>query len=135
MENNNVCEDVRELEEKYTNGSPVVLGKYVNFDMFETIETILAYLNSKHISGLTDSLGREKPFFNIVIAAVNVWYRATDLDRKNIVLKPTNKANVITAFLANIMVQEWMRKNNFGRFLNEWGRILSQYGSAVSKFV
>ena len=60
------------------------ISEYVEFDMRDTLEKIDAYINSKHISGETDSLGREKPFFNIVNATVNVWYRATDIDRKNI---------------------------------------------------
>lgn len=135
MEENDICSAVREMEQLYVYGAPVPLGKYVEFDMYNIIETIQAYINSRHISGLTDSLGREKPFFNIVTAAVNVWYRATDLDRKNITIKPTRLSNTVVAFLANIVLQEWMRKNNFGVFLNNWGRTLSQYGSAVSKFV
>ncbi len=134
-DNETICSMVREQEQLYTGGSPVVLGKYVNFYMYDTIEKILAYLNSKHISGLQDSLGREKPFFNIVTAAVNVWYRATDLDRKNILIRATDQDETIPAFLANIVVHEWMRKYNFGVFLNDWGRTLAQYGSAVSKFV
>lgn len=130
-----VCEQVRQLESQYTGGYPVVLGKYVTWDMYDTIEKILSYINSKHISGPTDSLGREKPFFNIVTAATNVWYRATDLDRKNILIRASNQEETIPAFLANILVHEWMRENNFGVFLNNWGRTLAQYGSCVAKFV
>ena len=54
---------VRRLESEYTRGS-ITQSKYVNFDMWDTINRIEAYLNSKHTSGETDSLGREKPFFN-----------------------------------------------------------------------
>lgn len=126
---------VRKLETNYTSGTPTKLGKYVDFSMYENVEKITAYLNSKHISGEVDALGREKPFFNIVTAAVNVWYRATDIDRKNILLRSTKRTNVIPTFLANIKLQEWMKKDNFGQFLNEWGRYLAQYGSAVVKFI
>lgn len=111
------------------------ISKYVQFNQYENIERIDAYLNSKHISGETDSLGREKPFFNIVTAAVNIWYRATDIDRKDIKLKATNSKQVLPAFLANIYLQEWMREVNYGMFLNEWGRGLARYGSIVTKFV
>jgi hypothetical protein len=103
--------------------------------MHDTIERIYAYLNSKHISGDKDSLGRPKPFFNIVTAAVNIWYRATDIDRKDIRFIPTSRSSVLLAFVANVILQNWMEKSNFGVFLNKWGRTLAQYGSAVRKFV
>jgi hypothetical protein len=112
-----------------------MLSKYVNFSLAETVDKIDAYLNSKHISGETDSLGREKPFFNIVTAACNIWFRATDLDRKNIKIKATKSSDMIASFLATIHLQNWMQKENFGQFLNDWGRTLSRYGSAVVKFI
>src|ERR1035437_7562315 len=90
---------VRRLESNYIYGTTVV-SKYVSKSMYEDLQKIDAYLNSKHTSGETDSLGREKPFFNIVTAAVNIWYRATDLDRKNIKVKPTKIKDTFMAFLA-----------------------------------
>lgn len=132
--NKSVCELVRKAERDYTTGKTTI-GKYVEFSQYENIEKIDAYLNSKHISGETDSMGREKPFFNIVTGAVNIWYRATDIDRKNIRIKATKQADFIGAFLATIHLQEWMKKDAFGAFLNDWGRSLARYGSSVTKFV
>src|SRR3990167_5979904 len=74
-------------------------SKYVQQSMREDIDTTEAYLSSKHISGDTDYLGREKPFFNIVLAARNIWYRATDIDRKNITIRATKESDEILAFL------------------------------------
>lgn len=125
---------VREMEDNDNRGNTQI-SEYVSFNLRETIETIDAYLNSKHTSGETDSQGREKPFFNIVTSAVNIYYRATDIDRKNITVTATREGNVVAAFLATLKLQEWMRKNNFGMFLNEWGRVLARYGSAVVKFI
>jgi len=125
---------VRKQENDYNN-SDTQISEYVNFSPKETIDKIEAYINSKHISGETDSLGREKPFFNIVTAASNVWYRATDVDRKDIRIKATTSSSHTTALLANAKSKEWMRKSNFGVFLNAWGLTLAQYGSVVSKFV
>lgn len=129
-----ICEIVRDAEDNYIHGTTKI-GEYVDFDMHKTLETIDAYLNSKHISGSQDALGRDKPFFNIVTAAANIWYRATDLDRKDIKFIPTNQASVALAFVANVMLQNWMNDNRFGQFLNDWGRTLARYGSAVVKFV
>lgn len=131
-----VQEIVRQAETNLTSGD-IKLGKYVDFSLYETTERIFAYLNSRFTNGSTDSLGREKPFFNIVTAAVNIWYRATDIDRKDIQVLPDkgNMSNVAAAFIATMLLHEWMKKTQFGVFLNEWGRVLAQYGSAVVKFV
>lgn len=134
MEAQSLPEIVRKAETQYLAGT-TTLGRYVNFSMHDTIETIDAYLNSQHTSGLEDSLGREKPFFNIVIAASNVWYRATDLDRKDIRIIPSQNDQLALAFVATVILQNWMRESRFGVFLNEWGRTLARYGSAVCKFV
>lgn len=131
---NEIAEIVREMETNYTRGDTVI-SKYVNHNMYETISTIEAYINSVHTSGQFDSQGREKPFFNIVVAAANIWYRATDIDRKNIRIKASKSKDTIDALLASAHIQNWMTKENFGQFLNEWGRVLSRYGSAVLEFI
>lgn len=130
-----IQELVRKMEQDYISGSPTTKSKYVTFDQYENINTIDAYFNSKHITGSTDSQGRDKPFFNIVIAAVNIWTRATDIDRKNIKIKANKSSNYLAAFFATLKLQDWMKRNNFGKFLNEWGRTLAKYGSAVVKFI
>jgi hypothetical protein len=125
---------VKERENTYVNGTANI-SKYVDYSQYETISTVEAYLNSKHISGSEDALGREKPFFNVVTSVANIWMRATDIDRKNIKFKATKVKHIIPAFLANIILQDWMKRTNFGSFLNDWGRTLARYGSAITKFV
>jgi hypothetical protein len=134
MAENTIGSLIREIEDNYVDQS-VRSGKYVDFDMHETIEKIHAYLNSRHISGDTDDMGRDKPFFNIVTASTNIWYRATDIDRKNIRIKSTKKEDQLKAFIATIHLQEFMRREAFGSFLNAWGLNLARYGSSVLKFV
>lgn len=134
MNQTSICELVRKAEQDFTKGK-VKVGKYVNWSMHDTLETITAYLNSRHTSGDRDSLGREKPFFNICSAAANIWYRATDIDRKDIRLIPKNSKQVVLAFVGQVILQDWMIRERFGVFLNLWGRALSRYGSADVKFV
>jgi len=129
-----LAELIRKNESDYISGKTTI-SKYVDFSLSENINKIDAYLNSKHISGDKDSMDREKPFFNIVTAAVNIWYRATDIDRKDIKVKATSTRNIFTSFMATILLQNWMRRANFGAFLNDWGRTLARYGSAVVKFI
>lgn len=132
--NQSIHEIIRDAENNYIFGT-TKLGNYVDFQMHDTIEKIAAYYYSKHTSGEKDSLGREKPFFNIVVAATNIWYRATDIDRKDINISASKSGGMILSFLGSVLLQNWMRKQRFGVFLNQWGRTLAQYGSAVSKFV
>lgn len=126
---------VQGLERDFTSGGGTLMSKYVRTDLYEDINTIYAYLESKHISGEFDSLGREKPFFNIVLASRNIWFRATDIDRKNIVLKATSEGMTLLVFFLYLHLQNWMRKENFGMFLNNWGISLAGFNSSVVKFV
>lgn len=134
-EDKSVATRVRELEQDYISGTGTLMSEYVTTDLYTDINTIYAYLNSKHISGSQDSLGRDKPFFNIVLASRNIWFRATDIDRKNIVLTPTKIKNTIGAFLLSVHLQDWMRKEKFGQFLNSWGLELAGFNSSVVKFI
>ena len=134
MQKISIPEIVTNAKQNFLYGS-TKLGDYVNFSMHGVVEKITAYINSKHISGDKDSLGRDKPFFNIITAAVNIWYRATDIDRKDIVIRPNKLSNTFLAFMASVILQDWMKRERFGVFLNLWGRTLSQFGSAVTKFV
>lgn len=129
-----ICTLVRKNKDNYINNQSK-LSKYVTFSQYENIERIDAYLNSKHISGDRDDEDREKPFFNIVTAAVNIWYKATDIDRQNIRIKATKFKHWLMAFMATIKLQDWMKKTRFGAFLNDWGRALAKYGSTPLKFV
>lgn len=134
MESKSITELVRDMEQNFITGN-IQVSKYVNENPYEDINKIEAYLNSKHISGETDALDREKPFFNIVLASRNIWFRATDLDRKNVRIKPSQSSEIITSFVANILIQNWMDKENFGQFLNNWGLDLASYNSSIIKFV
>lgn len=134
LETGNVSELVRRLESQFIDGTSQV-SQYVDQNPYEDISKIEAYLNSKHTSGLTDALGRDKPFFNIVLAARNIVFRATDLDRKDARIEASNVRTTLAAFIATLKLQEWMRKSDFGRFLNNWGLNLSGYNECAVKFV
>lgn len=134
LEQSGIGNLVRKLERDYISGY-VTSSRYVRTSVSEDVNKIYAYLESKHISGEYDSLGREKPFFNIVLAARNIWFRATDLDRKDIKIKPTKSQDTLIAFLATIKLRDWMKRENFGKFLNDWGINMAGFNETVLKFV
>lgn len=132
--NESIYSLVETMKKNFVTGV-VKTGKYVDLNVNDHFEKVHAYLNSKHISGDTDSLGREKPFEQVVIPAVNVWYRATDIDRADIRLKAKKTKDVMSTFIANVHLDHYMKRENFGAFLNDWGYNLAAYGSIVTKFV
>ena len=101
-----IAQRVRRLETDFISGGGTLMSKYVRTDLYTDINTIYAYLESKHISGEYDTLGREKPFFNIVLASRNIWYRATDVDRKNMILKATKEKLTLPVFFLSIYLQD-----------------------------
>lgn len=125
---------VRRLETYFITGS-TLQSKYVRVFFSDEMNTIYAYLESKHTSGEKDSLNRDKPFFNIVLAARNIWFRATDLDRKYIRVKATKASDTLIALVATAFLQDWMRRENFGQFLNDWGLNMAGFNETVVKFV
>lgn len=129
-----VGDEVRSMETNYISGTTTI-SKHVTHSLYETVEQIYAYTYATHVSGKFDALGREKPFFDIGTAAVNIWYRATDIDRKHIRLRATKSKDWLDTFLMNVLLQEWMRVARFGHYLNKWGRTLARFGSAITKFV
>ncbi len=129
-----VGEIVRKQEQEFRRGT-VQKSRYVTYSHMDTIDRIDAYLNSKHISGETDSLGREKPFFNIVTSVTNIYFRAIDLDTKNLKFRSDSSKHWLNAIIAKIFVRKWMRKHEYAQFLNEWARVQSRYNSAIVKAV
>lgn len=122
---------VRKAEQDYISGT-VEKSRYVSESLYDDVSKIEAYLASRHVSGSTDSLGREKPFFNISIAARNIWFRATDIDRKNMIIRHKNP---LVALIGKIYLQNWMERSGFGKFLNDWGINSAGYNESVLKFV
>lgn len=122
---------VRKMEQDWISGY-TQKSQYVQESLYQDISKIEAYLNSKHTTGDVDSLGREKPFFNICLAVRNIWFRATDLDRKNMNVKDKN---ALLSLIAKLYLQAWMDKNDFGTFLNSWGLNSAAYNESVVKFV
>lgn len=125
---------VKRLENQFVFGTNQP-SKYVEESPYEDIQKIYAYLDSKHTSGKKDSLGREKPFLNISVAARNIWFRATDRDRKDISIEATKTSEVVLDYAATAKIQDWMQRENFGMFLNLWGLELAGFNSAIVKFV
>jgi len=125
---------IQDLETKFTSET-VKVSEHVELSQFDTNNRVEAYLASRHISGDTDAQGREKPFANIVISAVNIWYRATKRRLKDIKVRADKEGNVLAAYMATVLLKNWANKSQFESFLTKWGMTLSAYGWAVTKWI
>jgi hypothetical protein len=79
-----------------------------DYSQYETLRAIEMYHNSKFTTGNKDSLGREKPFYNICKFRVNVAVRATDIDTKDVKVESDRSGDYIQSFILNLKNREWM---------------------------
>ena len=128
----NIHQFVREQRENYID-KQVKISRNYNFNQKDTLDLIELYYNSKFLSGNLDSLGREKPFYNINKFRVNVETRATDLDVKDIKIESEVVDDYVRSFLLTKENQVWMKESNFGKRLNEIGKTRAKYGGVVIK--
>lgn len=102
------------------------------FDTRKEIALITFMSASKYITGESDELG-EKPFYNIVNQIVDLEVRATDLDTKNIILRPDSPEYEVHALLKTKMLHKWFTDNKFASTLNDFGEIGARYGNVLLK--
>lgn len=114
----------------------IEITKGLKFNLSETLRTITFYSNSKYLGGQKDELGRDKPFNNINIFRVNVAYRATDLDLKDIQIVAddiTDTENQIKAMILSKEAYKWGKNNGLSEFLNDLGYTRAKYGDVLVK--
>jgi len=114
----------------------IEITKGLSFNLYETLRTITFYSNSKYLGGQKDELGRDKPFNNINTFRVNVAYRATDLDLKDINIVAddiTDTENQTKSMILSKEAYKWGKENNLSNFLNEMGYTRAKYGDVLVK--
>jgi hypothetical protein len=115
----------------YTSETVEITEGY-EFSQYQTLRMIELYDASRFTSGPTDSLGREKPFYNIVTFRKNVATRATDLDTKDVKIEAEGRGNCVQSFLLTLFNRNWMKKANFAQFLNHMGAARAKYGGVLT---
>jgi hypothetical protein len=116
-----IYEFVKEQRNNYRTQTINIADGY-EFSQYETLRTIELYHNSKFTTGNKDSLGREKPFYNICKFRVNVAVRSTDLDTKDVTIESDEPGAYVESFILNLKNRNWMKQSGFASFLNRVGR-------------
>jgi hypothetical protein len=127
-----IYEFVKNARNEYYSRTIEVVPGYT-FSQHETLRTIELYANSKFLSTNKDSLGREKPFFNICKFRVNVAVQATDLDTKDVQIQSESEGAYAQSFLLSLKNRNWMRDTSFPRLLNRMGQTRAKFGGVLVK--
>lgn len=99
----------------------------------EVIRTIEFYSNSQYLSGNKDSLGREKPFYNVCNYRVTVAKTSTDIDVKDIRFEPDSLKHSIQSMILNKELYKYLKDSNFSLTINEMGFTRPKYGGVLVK--
>jgi hypothetical protein len=126
--------EIQQFVNEYEDGS-INLIDGLEFNQGQKLREIEFYSNSKYLNGDTDELDREKPFFNIVNANVDVAVVATDIDTKDISIQSPSRQGYGKSFVLRKEVGKWMRsrKVNFAETLNDMGETRARYGGVLVK--
>ena len=123
---------ISEARNRYRSDHIEVAEGY-DFNQYETLNLIELYSNSRFSTGQKDSLGRDKPFYNITKFRVNVATRATDLDTKDVQIQSEGVGGYAQSFLLTLYNRNWMKKAQFGVFLNRMTHTRAKTGGVLVK--
>jgi hypothetical protein len=101
--------------------------------MPEVIRLIDLYWNSRYRGGDYDENGMRKSFFNISQGPTWVKAKETDIDLKDIVLRPTSSAYQSRVWLLSEELRNELLVQHWSQFLNSVGFSLSKNGHVVVK--
>ena len=97
------------------------------------ISLIDNYWVSKYRDSGKDSLGFQKPFYNIVINPTEVASKMIDVDTKDIKVIAEDGKSYYPVWFFTKELRDWMKEKNFGKLLNEIVYQLPKYGTVVLK--
>lgn len=131
MDNYKIFNYLDDLTEAYK--EPVSRVDGLLRDPKDIIRTIEFYTNNQYISGNTDSLEREKPFYNVCNYRVTTAKVATDLDVKDIKYEPDSLKFRVQAMIINKELYKYLKDSNFSETLNDMGYTRPKYGGVLVK--
>lgn len=103
------------------------------FNMPRTINKITLYTASKFETGDSDLLKNKKYFFNVVNPMCDNASKNIDVDTKDVNVRAEKVEYRVNSMVYNDYLKQWMKKENFGSFLNDVIDTLPKYGSIVAK--
>lgn len=114
----------REIDDFINRDIDIVEG--YSFSQYDTIKRIHLYMNDQFETG-----GDDRIFHNIVKYRREAIARFLDIDSKDIRLLPTNPKSYYSTLFLEQELKHWLKKNKFGKLLNDMATELATYGSCV----
>ena len=122
--------ELKEFKEK-----KIIIVPGVEFNQKAMIDTLVSYYLSYFQSGSYDSEGFKKYFYNIVRMPCRVETKETDFDTKDIKFITAAGGNERKTWYIERDFRQWMKKQEFGAFLNRLLIELPIFGTVVIKTV
>lgn len=104
----------------------VTIVEGYDFNQYDTIKRIHLYMNDQFLEA-----GDDRIFHNIVKYRREAIARFLDIDSKDIRLLPTNPKSYYSTLFLEQELKHWLKKNKFGKLLNDMATELATYGSCV----
>lgn len=131
MEPKNSHAKIQQIVDNYENEQIVLMGG-LRFHMGTVLRKIEHYYYGKFLMGDVDTEGFKKFFWNLSHPRCSTASKAIDVDTKDIILRSPNP---LKAWLKQMELRLWIKKNGFADMMNEIGDLGPQYGSVVLKTV
>lgn len=103
------------------------------FNQYKTLKRIHYYLNSEFEGGSLDENGNDRYFHNIINHRNTQTTKNIDLDTKDVTAKTDKEDSYWRTFVLRLQLKNWMKRENFGKRLNQMSEDLAKYGSVVWK--
>lgn len=118
-------------EERSFQTEPVTVCEGYEWNMYEHIRKTVLYKNSIYYN--ESNRGFKKPFKNILIPILNLQYRATGFDVKDIELYVEEVKNYFKSFLVKKFHNNWARENEIDKFIDEMVESYVDFGGTLIK--
>jgi len=102
------------------------------FNQYDTIRRCHLYLNSRFLND-NQYQGQDKIFYNIVKYRRDIAAKFLNIDTKDIRLWEMNPKSKWSTFLLEKELKLWLKKNKFGKILNQAAVEAPSFGSVVFK--
>ncbi len=119
---------IKEEENRY-NTIPIPVVENYEWHMARHVKLTTLYMNSEYETGNKEM----KPFFNIVLPALNVQHRSLDFAIKDINFFVNDKDEYYKAFLIRKFHEKWARENHLAQFLDSMTETYTDYGGVLVK--
>jgi hypothetical protein len=134
MEYQDLFSELDNHYQTYESGT-ITIADDIDFANKALVSQITHYILSKYTDGRPnneDEIGRRRPFRNIGNAIVDLEWRAKNIDRASIQYDSTD-GDYGFALTVNKELQQWMKDNNFGKYIDDHQRKKTEYGSILVK--